>query len=41
MKTIKKAPKMIFENILTLMDRFPGLLSLLLTLIIVTELIIR
>gem|GEM_PF-2857247 len=36
MKTIKKDQNTVYENIISLMDRFPGLVSLLLTLIIFT-----
>jgi hypothetical protein len=39
MKTIKKSISTAFENIITLMDRFPCMLSLLLTMIIVVGVI--
>jgi hypothetical protein len=39
MKTIKKSISTTFENIITLMDRFPCMLSLLLTMIIVVGVI--
>lgn len=36
METINKDKSTVYENIISLMDRFPGLVSLLLTLIIFT-----